>query len=207
MARDPIAGPESGPVSPFPIQLSGKVIKGFGRGSKELGIPTANIPIEGLDVGGHRDVQSGVYFGWVGLDMSTATDDVSKAASPPGSAASNVTNELEPRALHSTTKQEVVVYPAVLSIGYNLYYKNEKRSVEVHVIHKFDSDFYNALLNLSILGFIRTEQDYPSLDALVEDINFDTEVAKKSVARPAYDKFRGDSFLTDFSWANKGSQR
>lgn len=28
------------PTDPFPIFLRGKVIRGFGRGSKELGIPT-----------------------------------------------------------------------------------------------------------------------------------------------------------------------
>jgi hypothetical protein len=35
-ARDPVAGPDSGPEPPFPIRLSGPVIKGFGRGSKEV---------------------------------------------------------------------------------------------------------------------------------------------------------------------------
>jgi riboflavin kinase len=34
--RDPAAGPDSGPKTPFPIRLDGKVIKGFGRGSKEV---------------------------------------------------------------------------------------------------------------------------------------------------------------------------
>ena len=34
--RDPVAGPHTGPEPPFPIQLSGPVIKGFGRGSKEV---------------------------------------------------------------------------------------------------------------------------------------------------------------------------
>lgn len=29
-------GPASGPESPFPLQMEGKVIKGFGRGSKEV---------------------------------------------------------------------------------------------------------------------------------------------------------------------------
>jgi FAD synthase len=28
----------------FPYYASGEVVKGFGRGSKELGIPTANYP-------------------------------------------------------------------------------------------------------------------------------------------------------------------
>jgi riboflavin kinase len=34
--RDPVAGPDDGPAAPFPLRLSGKVIKGFGRGSKEV---------------------------------------------------------------------------------------------------------------------------------------------------------------------------
>jgi riboflavin kinase len=34
--RDPVAGPDAGPEAPFPIRLSGPVIKGFGRGSKDV---------------------------------------------------------------------------------------------------------------------------------------------------------------------------
>lgn len=33
--RDPIAGPDA-PQPPFPLKLRGPVIKGFGRGSKEV---------------------------------------------------------------------------------------------------------------------------------------------------------------------------
>ena len=34
--REDFAGPEAGPEPPFPIKLSGPVIKGFGRGSREV---------------------------------------------------------------------------------------------------------------------------------------------------------------------------
>jgi hypothetical protein len=34
--RDPIVGPDSGPAPPFPLKLNGEVVKGFGRGSKEV---------------------------------------------------------------------------------------------------------------------------------------------------------------------------
>lgn len=34
--REKLAGPDSGPESPFPIRLSGPIIKGFGRGSREV---------------------------------------------------------------------------------------------------------------------------------------------------------------------------
>lgn len=37
--RPLLVGPET-PVEPFPFALSGKVVKGYDRGSKELGIPT-----------------------------------------------------------------------------------------------------------------------------------------------------------------------
>ena len=69
-------GPTPGPEPPFPLRIEGPVIKGFGRGSRELGIPTANIPIEGLSVGGREDVQSGVYFGWAGLDLKGSGNEV-----------------------------------------------------------------------------------------------------------------------------------
>ena len=30
------------PISPYPIKMKGEVVQGFGRGSKELGIPTGS---------------------------------------------------------------------------------------------------------------------------------------------------------------------
>jgi hypothetical protein len=42
--RDPIAGPET-PQPPFPIKLRGPVVKGFGRGSKEVQtLPPSLLP-------------------------------------------------------------------------------------------------------------------------------------------------------------------
>jgi len=47
----------------LPFFTEGKVVKGFGRGSKELGIPTANFPIEVVQKL-PADITSGVYYGW-----------------------------------------------------------------------------------------------------------------------------------------------
>ena len=47
-------------------------------------------------------------------------------------------------------------------------------------------DFYTTPLNLLILGYIRPEYDYVSLEALVEDIRVDCEVARESLRRRAY---------------------
>ncbi|OCT46434.1 Riboflavin kinase [Cladophialophora carrionii] len=173
--RDPYAGPESGPETPFPIKLSGPVIKGFGRGSKELGIPTANIPPEGLAA--YPDLPSGVYYGFVGLSLSPSPD---------------------------TTSTSIEIHPAVLSIGYNPFYKNTVRSVEIHILHEFTHDFYGAALNLLVLGYIRPEYDYVSLEALVDDIKIDCDVARRSLDREAYATYKQDgewrAWLTDFKW-------
>ena len=54
-------------------------------------------------------------------------------------------------------------------------------------------------MNLLILGFIRPEYDYVSKDSLIEDINVDIEVARRSLEREAYAKFRaGDGYLLEF---------
>ncbi len=48
--------------------MKGAVVKGFGRGSKELGIPTANLDADAL--GSSLDgVEPGVYFGWASVGL------------------------------------------------------------------------------------------------------------------------------------------
>ncbi|CAG7996425.1 unnamed protein product [Penicillium olsonii] len=176
--RDPVAGPDEGPEAPYPVRLSGPVIKGFGRGSKDLGIPTANIPADDLSEK-HPELTTGVYYGVVALDPKTYQHD-------------------------SSSDTSAVILPAVLSIGYNPFYKNTVRSVEIHIMPALTEpsptaaaqdgqtqfnrlpDFYTTKLNLLILGYIRPEFDYVSLEALVEDIRVDCEVARESLMREAY---------------------
>jgi len=43
--RPRIVGPDTGPSPPFPLRLNGKVVKGFGRGSKEVRpLPSPPLP-------------------------------------------------------------------------------------------------------------------------------------------------------------------
>ena len=110
--RSPEAGPSTGPESPFPIRLSGPIIQGFGRGSADLGIPTANLPIAGLSVGGHAEVESGVYYGWCGVNVDGDGNQTAADHSAGASASSKGT-----------------VWPMVMSIGWNPFYGNKVRSV------------------------------------------------------------------------------
>jgi riboflavin kinase len=144
----------------------------------QLGIPTANIPPAGLSA--YPDLPTGVYYGLVGLQL-------------PANHPSSATN---------TTKS---IYEAVLSIGFNPFYKNTVRSIEIHILHSFAADFYGSPLNLLILGFIRPEYDYVSKESLIEDIKTDCDVARKSLERESYRRVglegEGKEWLLNFSWA------
>jgi riboflavin kinase len=83
----------------------------------------------------------------------------------------------------------------VMSIGFNPFYKNPVRSAEVHVLHEFRKDFYGSQMAISILGYIRPEYDYVSVESLIEDIKTDIEVTKTSLARESWKRGAGDGFL------------
>lgn len=59
------------PVEPV-IKLVGPIVPGYGRGSKELGVPTANIEHPDLQ---NLPLQNGVYFGWAKLSRVTSDSE------------------------------------------------------------------------------------------------------------------------------------
>jgi len=98
-------------------QTNGIVVKGYGRGSKELGIPTgkiclfvpppkylyfflANLNEEAVECLSY--LKTGIYYGWAQLIV------------PPGQPSTNNG-----------------IYPMVMSLGWNPFYKNEKKSAVI----------------------------------------------------------------------------
>lgn len=84
------------------------------------------------------------------------------------------------------------IFKMVMSVGWNPFYKNTHKSMETHIMHEFDSDFYGSVLRVSILGYIRPEMDFKSLEDLIARIKNDI-----SVAHVELDK-REDSKLCNF---------
>ncbi|RZC03627.1 bifunctional riboflavin kinase/FMN phosphatase isoform X1 [Glycine max] len=169
------------PVDPW--YIGGPVVKGFGRGSKVLGIPTANLSTEG-----YSDLLSeypaGVYFGWAGLSARG-------------------------------------VFKMVMSIGWNPYFNNKEKAIvsallytssynylpmnfhiiyaflfqEPWLLHDFNEDFYGEELRLVIVGYIRPEVNFSSLESLVAKIHEDRRVAERALDLPLYSSFKNDSYL------------
>ncbi|KAJ7452189.1 riboflavin kinase [Mycena galericulata] len=188
-ARPLIIGPSTGLEAPYPLQMEGKVISGFGRGSKQLGIPTANLPVDHNLTPWIAHIKSGVYFGWASLRLPPSHPNQPTASSD----AAATTTAPEARSGFS-------VYPMVMSIGYNKFYKNTARSAEVHVLHEFGADFYGVEMRLLIAGFIREDKDYPGVEALIEDIKVDCDVARKSLDREAWALRETGKGTLDGSW-------
>lgn len=106
-----------------PVVLEAEVVHGFKRGSKELGIPTANLNMEELGADGEA-LNTGIYYGWAIL--------------PSG------------------------MYQTVVSVGWNPFYKNEKKTIEAHLLQNMD-DFYGERLRLVLHGYLRNECSFNSV--------------------------------------------
>lgn len=144
---------------PEPVVVRGTVVKGFGRGSKELGIPTANLDPEALGDAALTALPPGVYFGWASVGKSP------------------------------------VVHKMVMSIGWNPFYKNERKTVEPHLLHAFEEDFYGQELRLAVTGYLRPEKNYPSLDALIAAIHADIALAREELDSEPHAAKGGHAFL------------
>ncbi|KAF9543039.1 riboflavin kinase [Mortierella hygrophila] len=196
--RAKIAGGPT-PESPYPIKMNGTVIKGFGRGSKDLGIPTANLPEEAIAAQEDKLV-TGIYYGWAQVVVRTTPDshtlttsnDTPSSTLPSTTGTNAVARSASSSSSSLATSCPATVYPMVMSLGWNPFYKNEKKSAEVHIMHNFHRDFYGDELRVVVLGYIRPELDYTTLEALIEDINIDIEVAHRSLERPEYAAFKED---------------
>ncbi|XP_069085491.1 riboflavin kinase [Pleurodeles waltl] len=143
-------------MNALPYFCEGEVVKGFGRGSKELGIPTANFPEDVVD-SLPSDIATGIYYGWGCVGNGE-------------------------------------VHKMVMSIGWNPFYKNTKKSAETHIIHTFEEDFYGETLSIVIAGYIRPERTFNSLDALISAIRSDIEEAKNQLDLPEFVKLKDQFF-------------
>jgi len=133
----------------LPVFVTGKVVRGFGRGSKELGCPTANIS---SDVVEQVSLSTGIYYGFA--------------------------------------KLYDVTYMMSCSLGFNPHYNNERKSLEVHILPHTLDDFYDADLSIVIVGKLRDEKKFPSLEELKSAIERDNDEAISRLSSREFDEIR-----------------
>ncbi|CAG4959867.1 unnamed protein product [Colias eurytheme] len=142
----------------LPLFLKGEVVKGFGRGSKDLGCPTANYARE-VTQSLPDNLKPGVYYGWAQVDHQD-------------------------------------VHKMVVNIGWCPFYQNKEMSVETHIIHQFENDFYGSLLKICIAGYLRPEMNFKSLDELITAIKQDIDNASNKLDLPDSILLKAHNFFT-----------
>mmetsp|Transcript_66104 Transcript_66104/g.113652 ORF Transcript_66104/g.113652 Transcript_66104/m.113652 type:complete len:431 (-) Transcript_66104:134-1426(-) len=141
-------------------RAKGCVVKGFGRGSKELGIPTANLPPSAWDKveGGVCAHTSGIYAGWAskGDDPTVYPTALSVGWNPHFKGAPQDT------------------LPQVTDS-----HSSDGKTLEPWLLHDFDGkDFYGEELRLVVCGYIRPEAPFTTVEALVDRIYQDADATK-----------------------------
>jgi len=230
------ASPASSPSSPSPspaslssspswsppvLRMEAPIVRGFGRGSRQLGVPTANLdprvlaaalPLAGLP--------RGVYFGWARL-----VGDDGRGPSDAGGGGG-----------------DYAVHPMVMNVGLRPTVNVgglEDASVEVHVMHRFSpaasgaagagaaagaaaaaaatgqedggggggegdaqtsssfAEFYGAHMRVVVTGFLRPEMRFDGLAALVSRIKADIGVSKAQLQAEdgPHERARRDAFF------------
>lgn len=124
----------------FPYYFEGRVVTGFGRGSRELGCPTANLDEDAVArLPPH--FPNGVFYGLAKVNHGRP-------------------------------------YGMVMSVGWNPQYKNEKKTIEVHILHEFPNDFYGSRLRGVTFGYLRPMTSFSSIEELKAAIANDIFTAK-----------------------------
>ncbi|MBI8989109.1 bifunctional riboflavin kinase/FAD synthetase [Corynebacterium meridianum] len=127
-----------------PFRLSGEVVRGAGRGGRELGYPTANLYFpETVAV-----PADGVYCGWF-----TVTDDPD--AGP-----------LEGDMVPGTR------YITAISVGTNPTFGDERRSVEAFVLDR-EADLYGRHCEIEFIEHLRGMEKFDGVDDLLTAMDRD----------------------------------
>lgn len=163
---------------PYPHTIRDLAIcVGFGRGSSELGIPTANVPLNDFLAG----LPTGVYYGWCKLKPQDHEEHLK----------STPNREIQFNYGKSLEKSELEVLPMVMSVGWNPTYNDLKeKAVEIHIIHKFSETFYGAHIDYTILGFLRPELKFINVETLILEINRDIEITESLLLKDEQIKYK-----------------
>ncbi|VDO28474.1 unnamed protein product [Haemonchus placei] len=74
------------------------------------------------------------------------------------------------------------VVQMVASVGWNPHYQNERKTLEVHLLEKYDHDFYGSMIEVLLMGYIRSMSAYVNLEALRDAIKSDILFAQQALA-------------------------
>eukprot|EP00527_Entomoneis_sp_CCMP2396_P001536 CAMPEP_0198141934 /NCGR_PEP_ID=MMETSP1443-20131203/4848_1 /TAXON_ID=186043 /ORGANISM="Entomoneis sp., Strain CCMP2396" /LENGTH=536 /DNA_ID=CAMNT_0043804823 /DNA_START=109 /DNA_END=1719 /DNA_ORIENTATION=- len=163
---------------PHVWRFRGPVARGYGRGGKKLGFPTANLVASIFFQNALQELEAGVYIGWASVEDSSNEKVVVHRA---------VVN---------------VGYSPTFEGQ-----ENPEKIIEAHLMPEEGislSDFYGETMRLELLAYLRAEEKFASFPDLITQINADVADAKDALeAHPVLRQARADSFFLKPDWTAK----
>lgn len=136
-----------------PFRFTGIVRHGDHRG-RELGFPTANLPVPPL----LACPADGVYAGWLSrLDHLDAHGEPLPAGA------------------------ETARWPAAISVGSNPTFDGLERRVESYVLDRTDLELYGAPIAVDFVARIRGQVRFTGVDALIEQMHDDVARTREAL--------------------------
>lgn len=166
-----------------PYCLQGPVVIGAQRG-RTIGFPTANV-----EVPAERAVPAnGVYAAWARLQPEPSAPSLRPELPwhSPAPVTAGAGGQARPRAQAEgassrgarTAGAGSERHRAVVNIGTRPTFDNGPRTVEAHLLD-FSRDIYGQRLALDFVSHLRPEQRFNGVEALVAQINLDTQQARQ----------------------------
>ncbi|CAN0452355.1 unnamed protein product, partial [Ectocarpus sp. 12 AP-2014] len=124
------------------------VSTGYGRGSKKLGVPTANLP-ESQFAENLRTLPTGVYFGWAALEGAASKEGEGDEGDASGGGGDGGEGP----------------WKCVANVGYSPTFagqENAEKIVEGHLVGYEGEDFYGRTMRMLLAGFQRREKKFAS---------------------------------------------
>ena len=143
--------------------MRSRVIKGFQRGSLELGIPTANLSRDEVGAELFDSLETGIYMGWASIEGGSEESRVAyKSAVSIGYNPhyNNTFKTCEPHFIAPPDDE----HRRVSSCGETVL-----------------EDFYDSTIRLSIVSKIRDEAPFESLEKLIEAIKDDIKKTEEGL--------------------------
>lgn len=162
-----------------PARLGGQVVHGFGRGSSQLGFPTANLEIRWDATGEER------------TKLDPLARDVLDFA------------EKTPCGIYAAWGRvcdgpDQGVYKVAMSVGWNPHFEGEdavkNKTIEAWILHDYDDTFYGAHMRLVVLGHVRDEAKFNSLEQLIDEIGKDGKFCESELSQ--YREYIEDPFFS-----------
>lgn len=135
----------------LPLRLIGTVVRGYGRGSRELGIPTANLDDATLKGScTFDDLPTGIYWGFARVGNSGVCTTACSIGYNP-TYPDNSKKTVEPHLIANDDAHRHISSCGESVLG----------------------DFYGQTLRLTLVGYLRPELPFEGIDKLIQAIKQD----------------------------------